>query len=96
MLSMAMGGQPRRSRDEPTAVAAREVVARPPSRVIIEDVTPQVDGGRFAAKRAVGEAVAAGRIRIRVIRCREGVLDLSRRSDIASVAERLSGVEAHP
>ena len=55
-----MGGQPRRSRDEPTAVAAREVVARPPSRVIIEDVTPQVDGGRFAAKRAVGEAVDVG------------------------------------
>jgi len=55
-----MGGQPRRSRDEPTAVAAREIVARPPSRVIIEDVTPQVDGGRFAAKRAVGEAVDVG------------------------------------
>jgi starch synthase (maltosyl-transferring) len=55
-----MGGQPRRSRDEPTAVAAREVVARPPSRVIIEDVTPQVDGGRFAAKRAAGEAVDVG------------------------------------
>ena len=55
-----MGGQPRRSRDEPTAVAARDVVARPPSRVIIEDVTPQVDGGRFAAKRAVGEAVDVG------------------------------------
>ena len=55
-----MGGQPRRSRDEPTAVAARDVVARPPSRVIIEDVTPQVDGGRFAAKRAVGETVDVG------------------------------------
>ena len=55
-----MGGQPRRSRDEPTAVAAREVIARPPSRVIIEDVTPQVDGGRFPVKRTVGEDVDVG------------------------------------
>jgi starch synthase (maltosyl-transferring) len=64
---MAMGGQPRRSRDEPTAargsrtaVAAPDVPGRRPSRVIIEDVTPQVDGGRFAAKRTRGEAVDVG------------------------------------
>jgi starch synthase (maltosyl-transferring) len=59
-----MGGQPRRSRDEPTAargghaaVAVPEAGGGPPSRVVIEDVTPRVDGGRFAAKRAVGQSV---------------------------------------
>jgi starch synthase (maltosyl-transferring) len=58
-----MGGQPRRSRDEPTAARDRraapapEAAGRPPSRVVIDDVTPAVDGGRFAAKRTVGEAV---------------------------------------
>ena len=55
-----MGGQPRRSRDEPTAARGeRAAGARDDasSRVVIEDVSPQVDGGRFAAKRAVGEAV---------------------------------------
>src|SRR5262249_55060731 len=58
-----MGGQPRRSRDEPTAArdlraaAAPEAAGRPPSRVVIEDVTPAVDGGRFGAKRPVGGPV---------------------------------------
>ena len=37
--------------------AAPDSAARPPSRVVIEDVTPRIDGGRFAAKRTVGEAV---------------------------------------
>ena len=58
--------------------------------------TPLSPRGEKELPRAVGEAIGAGRIRIRVIRCREGVLDLSRRSDIASVAERLRGVEAAP
>ena len=30
---------------------------RPPSRVIIEGVAPEVDGGRFPAKRTVGEKI---------------------------------------
>ena len=34
--------------------------------------------------------------RLRVIRCRTGVLDLSHRSDIAAVVERLRGFEANP
>src|SRR5262245_26726041 len=58
-----MGGQPRRSRDEPAAargVRAAGAGGGPPSRVVIEDVSPQVDGGRFAAKRALGESVAVG------------------------------------
>src|SRR5262245_12012 len=55
-----MGGQPRRSRDEPAAARGAHAAGAnggPPSRVVIEDVSPQVDGGRFAAKRAVGQSV---------------------------------------
>ena len=33
-----------------------------PSRVIIEGVTPEVDGGRFPIKRVVGEAVEVGAV----------------------------------
>jgi starch synthase (maltosyl-transferring) len=33
------------------------VPARPPSRVVVERVRPEIDGGRFAAKRTVGERV---------------------------------------
>src|SRR4029077_10068968 len=40
--------------------AVPDFAARPSSRVVIEDVTPQVDGGRFAAKRTVGEPVEVG------------------------------------
>jgi starch synthase (maltosyl-transferring) len=32
-------------------------IARDPTRVVVEGVTPQVDGGRFAAKRVVGEVL---------------------------------------
>ena len=35
-------------------------------------------------------------LRFRALPCGEGVLDLSTRGDIAAVAERLRGVEAHP
>jgi starch synthase (maltosyl-transferring) len=55
-----MGGQPRRSRAEPAVARGAHAAGAsegPPSRVVIEDVSPQVDGGRFAAKRAVGESV---------------------------------------
>jgi hypothetical protein len=34
--------------------------------------------------------------RFRVVRRREGVLDLSSRGDVASVAARLAGIEARP
>jgi hypothetical protein len=40
--------------------AVPDFAARSPSRVVIEDVTPKVDGGRFAAKRTVGEPVEVG------------------------------------
>jgi starch synthase (maltosyl-transferring) len=59
---MVMRGRPRRAGDE-TAVApgGRVVLPGPPapgvapSRVAIADVSPQVDAGRYAVKRVVGE-----------------------------------------
>jgi len=51
--------------------------------------------GELELPMAVREAIASG-VRFKVVRCREGVLDLSRRSDIPAVAERLRGVSADP
>ncbi len=51
--------------------------------------------GELELPMAVREAIAAG-VRFKVVRCAEGVLDLSRRADIAAVAERLRGVSANP
>lgn len=51
--------------------------------------------GELELPMAVREAIAEG-MRFRVVRCREGVLDLSRRGDIASVAEKLRGIRADP
>jgi glucose-1-phosphate thymidylyltransferase len=51
--------------------------------------------GELELPMAVRESIRAG-VRFRVLRCREGVLDLSRRSDIAAVAERLRGIAADP
>ncbi|HEY7114572.1 MAG TPA: nucleotidyltransferase family protein [Thermoanaerobaculia bacterium] len=52
--------------------------------------------GEKELPRAVGEAVAAGAMRIRALRGSGGVLDLSRRADVAAVAQRLRGVAADP
>src|SRR5262245_16942412 len=59
-----MGRQSRRSPDEPTAARSGTAVSTlptlagdAPSRVVIEDVSPQVDAGRFPVKRSVGDAV---------------------------------------
>ncbi len=51
--------------------------------------------GELELPMAVREAIARG-VRFKVVRSREGVLDLSRRSDVAAVAERLRGVSAEP
>jgi glucose-1-phosphate thymidylyltransferase len=51
--------------------------------------------GEYELPEAVRGAIRSG-VRFRVVRCREGVLDLSRRSDIASVAERLRSASARP
>jgi starch synthase (maltosyl-transferring) len=53
-----MGLEQARSRATTTAaVPVPEVGPAPPSRVVIADVQPQVDGGRYAVKRVVGEPV---------------------------------------
>ncbi len=38
----------------------RSDAAPPPPRVVIEGVTPEIDGGRFPVKRVVGEGVTVG------------------------------------
>jgi glucose-1-phosphate thymidylyltransferase len=51
--------------------------------------------GELELPMAVNTAIAEGG-RFKVVRCREGVLDLSRRGDIAAVAEKLRGIRADP
>jgi len=58
--------------------------------------TPLSPRGEKELPRAVDEGVRAGKLRLRVLRGHGGVLDLSRRADVAAVAERLRGVRADP
>jgi len=58
---------------------------------ICRDV-PRSPRGEFELPGAVGLAIARG-VRLRAAVCRAGVLDLSRRSDVAAVAERLGGIQ---
>jgi dTDP-glucose pyrophosphorylase len=58
--------------------------------------TPLSSRGEYELPVAVGEAVAHYGIRFRVVRCYEGVLDLSSRADIADVAGRLRGITPDP
>ena len=51
--------------------------------------------GEYELPEAVGLALREG-VAVRAIRMHAAVLDLSRRSDIASVVERLSTVDPHP
>jgi glucose-1-phosphate thymidylyltransferase len=51
--------------------------------------------GEYELPEAVGLAIARG-VRFRTFRATGAVLDLSRRSDVALVSERLAGVEARP
>jgi glucose-1-phosphate thymidylyltransferase len=51
--------------------------------------------GELELTDAVQYAIQRLGVRFRVVRCRAGVLDLSSRSDIADVAERLAGVEVN-
>ena len=46
---------PRKSRKTPAFVSTRE-----PARLVIENVAPAVDGGRFAVKRVVGDTLQVG------------------------------------
>ncbi|HTO87769.1 MAG TPA: nucleotidyltransferase family protein [Thermoanaerobaculia bacterium] len=58
--------------------------------------TPLSPRGERELPRAVHDAITHQGLRLRVIRAPGGVLDLSRRADVASVAARLRGVEASP
>lgn len=49
--------------------------------------------GELELPRAVHLAIDGGQMRVRVVRVRAAVLDMSNRTDIASVTRRLSGVE---
>ncbi len=49
--------------------------------------------GELELPQAVQLAICEGWMRFEAVRVREGVLDMSSRGDIASVAERLSGIE---
>jgi dTDP-glucose pyrophosphorylase len=57
--------------------------------------TPLSPRGELELPMAVNEAMAEG-VRFKAVRCREGVLDLSRRGDIAPVAEKLREIRADP
>jgi starch synthase (maltosyl-transferring) len=48
---------PGRAAAEPAVAGAEPTIPGGRERVVIEDVTPSVDGGRFPAKRTVGELV---------------------------------------
>lgn len=56
---------------------------------------PRSARGEFELPEAVGLATARG-VAFKTFRASGAVLDLSRRSDVALVAARLAGVEAHP
>ena len=58
--------------------------------------TPLSPRGEYELPVAVGEAISHYNMRFRVVRCYEGVLDLSSRADIASMTERLRGVTPNP
>lgn len=51
--------------------------------------------GEFELPEAVALAIARG-VAFRAVPARGAVLDLSRRTDVADVARRLAGIEAHP
>ena len=44
----------------PRQIGPAATPPRAPSRVVIDRVSPEVDGGRFAVKRVVGEALVVG------------------------------------
>jgi glucose-1-phosphate thymidylyltransferase len=58
--------------------------------------TPLSPRGEYELPVAVGIAIARYGMRLRVIRCREGVLDLSSRADVAYVAEKLRSITPNP
>ena len=58
--------------------------------------TPVSQRGELELPDAVGKAMNDLGVRFRVVRCSDGVLDLSSRADVANVARRLSGITVDP
>jgi glucose-1-phosphate thymidylyltransferase len=87
--------------DHPLARAAERLVSMnlwsftPAFFEACRRVTPSARG-ELELQTAVTIAIAEMGERFRAVRSREGVLDLSSRTDIAAVAERLAKVEARP
>jgi glucose-1-phosphate thymidylyltransferase len=52
--------------------------------------------GEYELPQAVDYGIASLGLRLRTVRCDEGVLDLSARGDVAAVEERLRGVTVRP
>jgi dTDP-glucose pyrophosphorylase len=57
---------------------------------------PLSERGEYELPTAVEKAMKDLGVRFRVVRCHEGVLDLSFRADIANVVQKLSGTAANP
>jgi dTDP-glucose pyrophosphorylase len=57
---------------------------------------PLSSRGEFELPGAIQQAIAAKKAKYRALRCEDGVLDLSHRSDIESVTRFLSGIEPRP
>ncbi len=58
--------------------------------------SPLSSRGEYELPGAIQRAIAANEAKYKVLRCDDGVLDLSHRSDIESVAKILSGIEPRP
>jgi len=58
--------------------------------------TPLSPRGEYELPVAVGLAIAQYGMRLRVIHCHEGVLDLSSRADVAFVTEKLHSITPNP
>jgi dTDP-glucose pyrophosphorylase len=57
---------------------------------------PLSSRGEYELPGAIQQAIATRGAKYKVLRCEDGVLDLSHRSDIESVARMLSGTEPRP
>lgn len=57
---------------------------------------PLASRGEYELPGAIQQAIATRKANYKVLRCVDGVLDLSHRSDIESVTKMLSGIEPRP
>ena len=58
--------------------------------------TPVSQRGEFELPDAVEKAINDLGVRFRVVRCSDGVLDLSSRNDVATVEQKLSSITVDP